>query len=458
MKKLLIIVLLMSTICSVGYSQTESCVARIIIVEVGSTLPVSNTIDDGVICYIKANDQYYMNKKGVGWSLMNPTGGTGSIDTANVVLSKQNADENYTKLIDLRLSNARIPLTHSHSPAEITGTAIITNDSRLSDARTPTAHNQSWLTITSTPTTTTGYGLPAYPTTLPASDVYSWAKASTKPTYTYSEVEAAATSHTQAISTITGSQDSLNNKLNRGEATTLLATKQATLVSGTNIKTVNGNSLLGSGDIAISGSAAWGSITGTLSSQTDLNSALTGKEPANSNIQTHVTSAHAPSNAQKNSDITKAEIEAKLTGEISTHTHAGGSGGNGYCLNVQAASQATTTDAQTLYWGGMIVAPSTTANRWRVYIPKSGTIKAVYIYTYSGTAGTAEAWVMNIWKNNTTDTQIASVALAAVDRIWSNVALSISVVAGDYIEIKEVCPTWATNPATVTRTGQIYIE
>jgi hypothetical protein len=47
-------------------------------------------------------------------------------------------------------------------------------------------------------------------------------------------------------------------------------------------------------------------------------------EPANSNIQTHVFSAHAPSTAQKNSDITKAEIEAQLTGEITTHTHAGG--------------------------------------------------------------------------------------------------------------------------------------
>ncbi len=39
----------------------------------------------------------------------------------------------------------------------------------------------------------------------------------------------------------------------------------------------------------------------------------------------HSQSAHAPSGAQKNSDITKAEIEAKLTGEISTHTHTGGS-------------------------------------------------------------------------------------------------------------------------------------
>jgi hypothetical protein len=413
----------------VSYSQTESRLARIIIIETGTTLPTSGTIDDGVICYIKSSDNYYMNKKDIGWNLMNPSGSSG-MDTLNFLLSKQNANENYTKLTDERLNNARLPL----------------------------AHNQTWSTITSTPTTTTGYGLPAYPTTLPASDVYTWAKASTKPTYTYTEVGAAATSHTQPISTITGAQDSINNKLNRGEATTLLGVKQATLVSGTNIKTVNSNSLLGSGDIAIAGSAAWGSITGTLSNQTDLNTALTGKEPANANIQTHVVSAHAPSNAQKNSDITKAEIEAKLTGEISTHTHAGGGGGLGYCLNVQAASQSTTTDAQTIYWGGMIVAPSTTAARWRVYIPKAGTIKAVYIYTYSGTAGTAEAWVMNIRKNNTTDTQIASVALATVDRIWSNVSLSISVVAGDYIEIKEVCPTWATNPATVTRTGQIYIE
>ena len=53
---------------------------------------------------------------------------------------------------------------------------------------------------------------------------------------------------------------------------TALNAKQATLVSGTNIKTVNGNSLLGSGDVTISASAAWGSITGTLSSQTDLRS------------------------------------------------------------------------------------------------------------------------------------------------------------------------------------------
>jgi hypothetical protein len=37
----------------------------------------------------------------------------------------------------------------------------------------------------------------------------------------------------------------------------------------------------------------------------------------------HSQTAHAPSNAQKNSDITKAEIEAKLTGTITSHNHSG---------------------------------------------------------------------------------------------------------------------------------------
>lgn len=48
-------------------------------------------------------------------------------------------------------------------------------------------------------------------------------------------------------------------------------------------------------------------------------------EPANANLQGHVASAHAPANAQANADITKAEIEAKLTGVIASHSHSGGS-------------------------------------------------------------------------------------------------------------------------------------
>jgi hypothetical protein len=119
---------------------------------------------------------------------------------------------------DGRLSDARTPLTHSHSAADVTGTAVLTNDARLSDARTPTAHTHTKSNITD------------FAHTHPESDI------------------------------------------------------------------------------------------------TNLTADLAGKEPANANIQTHVGSAHAPSSAQKNSDILKSEIEAVLTGEITSHTHAGGQG------------------------------------------------------------------------------------------------------------------------------------
>jgi hypothetical protein len=65
---------------------------------------------------------------------------------------------------------------------------------------------------------------------------------------------------------------------------TALDAKQATLVSGTNIKTVNNTSLLGSGNISISSAVAWGGVTGTLSNQTDLQTALDGKVDENTAI------------------------------------------------------------------------------------------------------------------------------------------------------------------------------
>ena len=55
---------------------------------------------------------------------------------------------------------------------------------------------------------------------------------------------------------------------------TALDTKQNNLVSGTNIKSVNGSTVLGSGNLVIDTADAWGDITGTLSDQTDLNTAL----------------------------------------------------------------------------------------------------------------------------------------------------------------------------------------
>ena len=55
------------------------------------------------------------------------------------------------------------------------------------------------------------------------------------------------------------------------------ATKQDTLVSGTNIKTINNQDILGSGNIEVEASAVWGSITGELHNQQDLHNALQAK-------------------------------------------------------------------------------------------------------------------------------------------------------------------------------------
>lgn len=46
------------------------------------------------------------------------------------------------------------------------------------------------------------------------------------------------------------------------EARTLIAGKQAVLVSGTNIKTINGESLLGSGNIVVGGGGSYSGGTG----------------------------------------------------------------------------------------------------------------------------------------------------------------------------------------------------
>jgi hypothetical protein len=83
-------------------------------------------------------------------------------------------------------------------------------------------------------------------------------------------------------------------------ASTAALTYQPILVSGSNIKTINSNSLLGSGDITITASAVWGGITGTLSAQTDLKNALntkpTNKLAVGSNI-TGTTSLAISANA-----------------------------------------------------------------------------------------------------------------------------------------------------------------
>lgn len=54
-------------------------------------------------------------------------------------------------------------------------------------------------------------------------------------------------------------------------------TKQDVLISGTNIKTINNQDILGAGNIEVVSSAVWGSITGELHNQLDLHNELQAK-------------------------------------------------------------------------------------------------------------------------------------------------------------------------------------
>ena len=63
---------------------------------------------------------------------------------------------------------------------------------------------------------------------------------------------------------------------------------------------------------ATSSGGTWGSITGTLSSQTDLQTALDGKEPANANIQSHISSTANPHG------VTAAQVGAYTTAQTDT--------------------------------------------------------------------------------------------------------------------------------------------
>jgi hypothetical protein len=136
----------------------------------------------------------------------------------------------------------------------------------------------------------------------------------------------------------------------------------------------------------------------------------------------------------------------------------GGGGGLGYTLNLITLNLSSMANEATYYLGNLCRVPGYTEGIERVYIPKTGTIKIAFIYMYAGTVGTNEDVSVYIRKNGATDTLVATVACDYHDTLFYNASLSISVNAGDYIQIKVVCPVWATRPAAVLFCGSIYIE
>jgi len=136
--------------------------------------------------------------------------------------------------------------------------------------------------------------------------------------------------------------------------------------------------------------------------------------------------------------------------------------GIGYVLTMQCAS-GNPADATTYFIGQNTTLTSLTTSGTassKLYIPKAGTVTAIYgTFTVGGTLASSGSTSVNLRLNNTTDTLITSAAvMTSADNAFNNASLSISVSAGDYLELKITTPTWATNPTTVRCSYSLYIS
>ena len=131
----------------------------------------------------------------------------------------------------------------------------------------------------------------------------------------------------------------------------------------------------------------------------------------------------------------------------------------GYSLSVDASALGVITDGTTYFFGlsGGSIWTTVSAIR-KIFVPKSGTIKYINVFWHATTVGSSEEISVYLRLNDKTDYLIATIGDANAAKNFVNSGLGIVVVQGDYLEIKIVCPTWVTNPATIRVGGSVYIE
>ena len=172
---------------------------------------------------------------------------------------------------------------------------------------------------------------------------------------------------------------------------------------------------------------AWGTLTGTLSNQTDLNSALSGKsstshthtgtyEPANANIQTHIGTTGNPhgvtksdvglSNVDNTSDANKpisTATQTALNGKSDTsHNHTTISISTSY---VQSGTTSITYSQDAVYYATCATAGTT----WAITgLPSSGTVASWTVELTNGGLFT-QTWFANTkWDGGTIPTLTSS--------------------------------------------------
>jgi hypothetical protein len=139
---------------------------------------------------------------------------------------------------------------------------------------------------------------------------------------------------------------------------------------------------------------------------------------------------------------------------------AAAGGGMAFNFRVGAGSPA---DGQTYYqsFGTSNTLTGFTASSQastRVVLPINCTLKACSgNMTITGTLGSSENVTIAIRKNDTSNTNVTTTyQMTANPSSFSNVALSAAFSAGDYFDLIMICPTWVTNPTTVTPDITVY--
>jgi len=161
------------------------------------------------------------------------------------------------------------------------------------------------------------------------------------------------------------------------------------------------------------GAAAWGSITGTLSNQLDLQAALNAK-----------------------TDLYTITFYNSAYSMLDSTTYFLGQNGTGSAII------------------------GVTYNNVRAVIPITGTVIAVTLNVFNdaGGNGSAEPVTISLNKNNGTVLALApTVSFAAtINQLWSGLAFAVA--QGDFLALQIDAPAWATNPTTSRMTGTIVIQ
>lgn len=204
------------------------------------------------------------------------------------------------------LKNIFAEKNHSHATSDITGL-----DTALSSKATLAQGNKADSAVQSVKLGTTEYKsgttvtLPSYPTSLPASDVPSWAKQKTKPTYSASEIGLGNVGNFKAVSTVA------SQRLTDTEKSNARANIGAQIAGSYASSTHNHDD-----KYQAKGSYASASHTHTKSQITDFPTSMPANGGNSSTVNGHTVNSNVPANA-KFTDTTYAIATTSANGLMS---------------------------------------------------------------------------------------------------------------------------------------------